>query len=155
MSRNPKFSLPQHRFVCPRCGIAQLATGRLAATPRCATCAGELHPVRPFMLRDDNVRRQLQESDLPLLVHYWAPGCVPCQTLAPALEQAALSRRDLRFAHCNIEAEKGIARAHGVSNLPTLILFSGGQERARICGTMRLGALLDWLERNTADELAG
>lgn len=141
----------QRRFVCPRCGAAGLfAQSLLGAAPRCEVCGAELHPQSPFALRHDNAKAQLHDADLPILVHYWAPGCVPCQTLAPVLEHAAAHRRDLRFASCNIEAEKEVARAHGVSNLPTLILFEGGQERARTCGTMRLNALLDWIERHTA-----
>jgi thioredoxin 2 len=99
------------------------------------------------ILRHSDFAAQISDPKSPLVVHFWAPWCAPCIAQKLAFEQAAMMRGHLRFASCDIEAEPELMRSQAIRDLPTLAIYFAGSERARISGTMRLGAMLDWLDR--------
>jgi thioredoxin 2 len=92
--------------------------------------------------------RQVGRGDLPVLVDFWAPWCAPCHMMAPVLEHMTRQREPwLRVAKVNTEEQQELAGRFVVRSIPTLILFRGGREVARIAGAMDAGALAQWLDR--------
>lgn len=70
-----------------------------------------------------------------VLVDFWAPWCVPCQTMGPVLESVAASIGEgATVAKFNVDGDSGVAAEYGVMNIPTLILFRGGEELKRFVG---------------------
>ena len=75
------------------------------------------------------------QSDTPVLVDFWADWCVPCHMVAPVVEEIANEQGDkLHVLKLNIDFNSDTAQQYGVMSIPTLILFKGGQEAARVVG---------------------
>jgi thioredoxin 1 len=81
-----------------------------------------------------------------VLVDFWAEWCGPCKALSPILADLADEYPEVRVVKINADENRQAMEQHAVRGLPTLILFSNGEESARLLGTQsktRLAALLD------------
>src|SRR5262249_37457326 len=85
---------------------------------------------------DTSFQAEVLESDTPVLVDFWAPWCGPCRVVAPALEEIAGERDDLRIVKLNVDDNQQTAAQYQVLAIPTMILFRNGQEAKRIQGAM-------------------
>jgi thioredoxin 1 len=83
---------------------------------------------------DDNFQAEVLEAGEPVLVDFWAPWCGPCRVVHPILEEMDAEREDLKIVSLNVDDNQNTAGAYQVLSIPTLILFKGGQESARIVG---------------------
>jgi len=71
----------------------------------------------------------------PVLVDFWAPWCGPCKMLSPVVERVASSHAgQAKFVKLNTDDNPNVAGRYGVSGIPCLVLFKGGQEVDRIVG---------------------
>ena len=85
-------------------------------------------------VNDSNFQAEVIESDKAVLVDFWAPWCGPCRVVAPALEEIAANRDDLRIVKLNVDDNQQTAANYQVLAIPTMILFKNGQEVTRIQG---------------------
>jgi thioredoxin 1 len=84
---------------------------------------------------DRDFEHEVLESELPVLVDFWAGWCGPCHIVAPVVEEiAAAEAGRLRVAKLDIDDNPRTAQRFGVMSIPTLILFVRGEERGRVIG---------------------
>ena len=96
-----------------------------------------------------NFDAQVLQSELPVLVDYWAEWCAPCKAMAPVLDELAEEYRDrLRVVEVNVEQEPQIVRQYGVRSQPTLMLFKNGLVEAQKVGAMSKSQLKAFIELN-------
>ena len=90
----------------------------------------------------------ISNSQVPVLVDFWAPWCLPCHMMAPVLEQIAAKMQDkVQIVKLNVDEAPEIADRYGIRGIPTLILFSGGQEVDRQIGFAPPAHLEQWLSQ--------
>jgi len=137
-------------IVCPHCGgVNRVPAQRLRDRGHCGKCKASLFDGKPLAVDDAAMKQQLTRSDVPLLVDFWAPWCGPCKTMAPAFEQAARTLEpEVRLLKLNTEQAQGYAGQLGIRSIPTMVLFSGGRERARVSGAMDAGSIVAWTRQN-------
>ncbi len=105
------------------------------AAARAAQGAPAGAPSKPVAVSDESFRRDVLESDLPVLVDLWAPWCGPCHMIAPVVEKLAGEYAGrLKVAKLNVDENPATANAYHVQGIPTLLIFRGGRVVDRIVG---------------------
>ncbi len=93
----------------------------------------------------DNFEAEVINSELPVLVDFWADWCGPCRMLSPIVEEIARERPDIKVGKINVDEESELAQKYGVMSIPTVILFHGGQVREKSVGLVPKESILKML----------
>jgi thioredoxin 2 len=135
-------------IVCPHCEATnRIPTARLGDAPKCGKCKQVLFSGQPINLTSANFNKHISNSDVPVVVDFWAPWCGPCQTMAPAFAQAAQQLEpNYRLAKVDTEAEQALGAQYGIRSIPTIAVFKNGQEIARQAGAMGVEDIKRWVE---------
>lgn len=82
-----------------------------------------------------NFEKEVLLSDVPVLVDFWAPWCPPCRQIAPSLDVlAAEYAGKAKIVKVDVDDEPDVASRYGVSGIPALLLFKGGQQVGQLTG---------------------
>lgn len=85
---------------------------------------------------------EVLSSEQPVIVDFWAEWCGPCHAVAPVLDKIVEERTGaVKLVKVNIDEERGLAERYGISSIPTMILFKGGEPAASAVGAQPKGAL--------------
>ncbi len=98
-------------------------------------------------ITDQNFQSEVLQSAKPVLVDFWAPWCGPCRQIAPLLDEIAAENAGTAVVgKVNIDDNPEAAQSYGVSSIPTLLVFKGGQVVSKFVGVQgkaRIQAALD------------
>lgn len=100
-------------------------------------------------ISDDSFEVDVLQSDIPVLVDYWAEWCGPCKMIAPILDDVAGDYvGKLKIAKLNIDENNQTAPQYGIRGIPTLMIFKNGTAAATKVGAISKTQLVEFIDAN-------
>ena len=105
----------------------------------------------PIDVTDDTFDDEVINSDVPVLVDFWADWCAPCKMIAPIVDELANEYDGrIKFAKMDVDSNQRVPMTYGIRGIPTLLIFSGGDAVDQVVGAVPKGALKSRLDKVAA-----
>lgn len=102
-----------------------------------------------LQLTDSNFKKEVLESNLPVLVDFWATWCVPCKMIAPIIDELAKEfDLKMKIAKLDVDNNSRTATLYGIMSIPTLMFFKNGKVIEQVVGMINKQELKRKIEEN-------
>ena len=121
---------------CPFCQtLNRVDLARAVDRPKCGECQRPILLDRPLKVQEEDFDRTVLQASAPVLVDFYADWCGPCRMVAPVVDEIAQAKVGrLLVAKVDTDRSPGVSQRYGIRSIPTLILFSEGEEADRSVG---------------------
>lgn len=149
MDTTPATSTKHLTIRCQFCEAwNRVDASRAADRPKCGKCGKPMLLDRPVALNDETFARTIAESEVPVMVDFYADWCGPCKMMAPVVDEIARERQgQILVAKLDTDRSQRTAQGFDIRGIPTTIVFKGGKEAARQSGALPKKGLEDLLNR--------
>lgn len=139
----------QINVVCPHCyKVNRISKKNKYTKANCGACKTSLLQSKPASVNMEIFNTFIVNSEIPVVVDFWAPWCGPCLQMAPAFEEAAMNMPlQAQFLKVNTEEEPQLGARFGIRSIPTLIIFKDGKEIERLSGALSASRLQSWVKQ--------
>lgn len=103
-------------------------------------------------ITSENFESAVLNSEEPVLVDFWAEWCVPCQMLAPVLDEISEEDNGVKVGKVNVDEEMQLAMEFKVSSIPMLVLFKDGKAVAKTVGVQPKEEILRMVAENNGSK---
>ena len=98
---------------------------------------------------DTSFNQEVIESDIPVLVDFWAPWCGPCRMVSPVVDEISEEYDgQVKVVKVNTDENPSVASQYGIRSIPTLMIFKGGQRVDMVVGAVPKTTLSNTLEKS-------
>ena len=133
-----------------RCAFCRTLNGvdvsKAEQRPKCGECGRPMLLDRPVKVEEEDFDRTVLQSDVPVLVDFYADWCAPCRILAPMMDEIAGDQIG-RVVVAKVDTDRApeISQQYGIRSIPTVVMFKGGEEVGRSVGIEpeRLKAMIE------------
>lgn len=103
--------------------------------------------MKPITLTDDNFETEVLNSDLPVVIDFWAVWCGPCKIIAPTIEQLAVEYEGkAKVGKLDVDNNPNMAVKYGVRSIPTVLFFKNGEVKETVIGAVNKRIFVEKLE---------
>lgn len=96
-------------------------------------------------IKKNNFQNEVLNSEMPVLLDFWAPWCGPCRMVGPIVDEIADERGDIKVGKVNVDEQPELAAQFGVMSIPTLVVMKGGKVVNQMVGARPKNQILAML----------
>ena len=136
--------------ICPHCfQVNNVPKKDQYKKANCGECKNSLLDTNPIELNNENFDEVIVNSQIPVIVDFWAPWCGPCKMMTPTFKSVAINYPlKVLFVKVNTENEQQLGARFNIRSIPTLAMFKDGVEVQRVSGALDATNLTNFVNQH-------
>lgn len=136
-------------IICPHClKISAIEKKESYTEENCIQCKESFLDSEPLQGNSVILENFINNSDLPVIVDFWAPWCGPCLQMAPHFKKTALAMPlEAQFLKINNDDEQSLGSKLQIASIPAVLVFKGGEEIDRFVGARNSKQIQAWVRQ--------